>query len=83
MKIQRTLQTRILERFLSEREMKIMYESYCNNRQKFYRTRDITPQDRLMLKDWKAGVSGSDMVRKYKRSRVYILTSIALATREK
>lgn len=76
------LHVTILKRFMSEKDLETLYESYKNACLKRHRMREISPLDRKIFKDYKAGATFSELQDSYQKSRNFILYSVALAARQ-
>ncbi len=76
------MQTKILRRFLSDKEYDSLYDSYKEACYKRRGARDINMLDHKIFKDYRAGMIISEIQEKYKKSRNYVLYSIALSVRE-
>ena len=73
---------KIIRRFMDEKAMESLLEDYKNACYRRARTRDVTPEDRKILKDYRAGMMLGELMEKYKKSRPTLLFAIALAARE-
>lgn len=76
------LQSEIIKRFMSDKNFEMFLQQYKDARKHGYRSRAVTPEDRKILKDWKAGMTYTELKEKYHLTHARIQTSIVLATRE-
>lgn len=83
MKLPRTFQTSILERFMSDKELQSLYEDYKDNRKRWTRNREVTDKDLLILADYKKGMLNSELEKKYKINRGGLNTSLRIAALSK
>lgn len=75
--------TKILSRFMSEKDLETLLEDYKSNCYKRIRTRDITPLDRKIFKDYRENkLIFSELSEKYGKSRNFVMYAIALVAKE-
>lgn len=72
----------IMKRFMDDKRLSDFNDEYKNACYKRARTREITPEDRKILKDYKGGMTFSELCEKYKKVRATIIYCIAIASRE-
>jgi Mor family transcriptional regulator len=77
-------QRKIMERFMTESQLKNFQQEYKDNR----KTRDrdsilATDRDLLILMDYKKGLTYSELCRKYRVGRTSIQSSIRIAALSK
>ena len=81
-KIPGAFATKIMKRYMSDKEISDFYHNYKEACYRLHRMRDITPLDRKIASDNKAGLMLSELGQKYRKSRSFILYSIAIVARE-
>ena len=77
------LQIKILQRFLTEKELKSLQQQYEEAKFKSRRGRLITETDKMIWIEWRKGSLIRELAKKYKKSYGSITLSIALVAREK
>ena len=79
----KTFQTAILERFMTKEQIESLYEEYKEKLQIVRRERLVTPEDKLIFKDYWGGMSYIELANKYGHSPNKIRNSIRIAALDK
>jgi hypothetical protein len=81
-KIPGSFSTKILKRFMDEKELTSLYHRYKEACYRVHRMREVTALDRKIAADNKAGLMLGELCEKYRKSRSFVLYSIAIVARE-
>lgn len=77
---QKVLVVNILKRFMTEPELKNLFQEYEDNKLRKGRSREVNQKDLLILMDYKKGeFTMSELLRKHRVTRAQLNTSLRIA----
>lgn len=81
MKNKKFLSVSVLPRFMSEEEIAVFMEKYNATLKQGHNEKQVTDEDREVLKDFQSGMKPKDLGKKYNKSTNGIQTAILRAIR--